>query len=471
MGAKGPGKFVEGLPSRSNRTSCHPSPFRGPYVNLQTSPQAERAVDSLGIQDVLRSPGQPLDRATRAFFEPRFGHDFSKVRVHTNPKAVESARAVNALAYTVGSNIVFGKRQYAPDTIRGQKLLAHELVHVVQQSISGAPPGESPHINAVDPPSSASEREADSISEAALGFGTQRSLMQIGSLTARPATGVLQRAEGSGAYLQGYWDGLNGGPPVPGPIDEDATIDYNEGYAKGHYEFTQTSSPVSGTATGGSQEERPAPMSVAERTAYLDQQYNSWLLEQNWEQAAESLNGFSKPDIEKRLERLARRSPGAIKTLHEGAVNNPRVGPQSNVAIMTAHENNEEKKGDGGTVVELLAAKGLAVGGEKAGKKIAKSAAKNLTEREARILIAEYAGLGGIIGEAIDIALDPPGVTGIHYHKAYRAVVMVGSIPIPVGDVHIKRENAEKDAQKQFQQTGDRAIVQQIVSDSEDDPD
>lgn len=85
------------------------------------------------INEVLHSSGQPLDAATRAFMEPRFGHDFSQVRVHTDARAAESARTVNALAYTVGRDVVFGKGQYVPTTIAGQRLLAHELTHVVQQ--------------------------------------------------------------------------------------------------------------------------------------------------------------------------------------------------------------------------------------------------------------------------------------------------------------------------------------------------
>ena len=88
------------------------------------------------VHDVLRSPGQSLDPATRAFFEPRFGHDFSQVRVHTNAKAAESARAVNALAYTVGRDVVFGTSHYAPQTVSGLRLLAHELTHVLQQGLS-----------------------------------------------------------------------------------------------------------------------------------------------------------------------------------------------------------------------------------------------------------------------------------------------------------------------------------------------
>jgi len=77
--------------------------------------------------------GQPLSSSERRFFEPRFGYDFSGVRVHADAQAAEAARAVDAQAFTVGKDVVFGKWQYAPGTSRGQRLLAHELTHVVQQ--------------------------------------------------------------------------------------------------------------------------------------------------------------------------------------------------------------------------------------------------------------------------------------------------------------------------------------------------
>lgn len=89
------------------------------------------------VHDVLRSPGQPLDAATRAFMEPRFAHDFSRVRVHTDGRAAESARAARAHAYTVGQNIVFGAGNFAPATEVGRRLLAHELTHTVQQRAAG----------------------------------------------------------------------------------------------------------------------------------------------------------------------------------------------------------------------------------------------------------------------------------------------------------------------------------------------
>lgn len=77
--------------------------------------------------------GQPLDANTRAFFEPRFGRDFSQVRIHTSEQAADAARAVNARAFTMGKDVVFGEREYAPGSAEGQRLLSHELAHVVQQ--------------------------------------------------------------------------------------------------------------------------------------------------------------------------------------------------------------------------------------------------------------------------------------------------------------------------------------------------
>jgi len=86
------------------------------------------------VSEALTSPGQPLDGQTREYMEPRFGHDFGRVRIHTGAHAAESARALNALAFTAGDNVVFGDGQYRPETNYGKRLLAHELVHVIQQS-------------------------------------------------------------------------------------------------------------------------------------------------------------------------------------------------------------------------------------------------------------------------------------------------------------------------------------------------
>lgn len=82
----------------------------------------------------LNGGGQALPDEVRSFYEPRFGYDFSQVRVHTDTVAAKSAESINALAYTSGSNIVFNSGQYSPDTDGGRQLLAHELTHVMQQS-------------------------------------------------------------------------------------------------------------------------------------------------------------------------------------------------------------------------------------------------------------------------------------------------------------------------------------------------
>lgn len=114
------------------------------------------------VHEVLRSRGRPLEPAVREFFEPRFQHDFSRVRIHEDPTAIESARAVHAAAYTVGQDIVFGGSVPAR-TDRGRRLLAHELAHVVQQSSATAVPGARLEISS---PGGLLEREAEHASDA-----------------------------------------------------------------------------------------------------------------------------------------------------------------------------------------------------------------------------------------------------------------------------------------------------------------
>jgi len=105
-----------------------------PVQAKQAGGQTPQASPGLGAQiRFLRGGGQLLSQSTRDFFEPRFGHDFSQVRIHTDTRAVELARALNAQAFTLGRNVVFGAGQYAPRTTKGKRLLAHELTHAVQQ--------------------------------------------------------------------------------------------------------------------------------------------------------------------------------------------------------------------------------------------------------------------------------------------------------------------------------------------------
>ncbi|HVL99048.1 MAG TPA: DUF4157 domain-containing protein [Egibacteraceae bacterium] len=120
------------------------------------------------VTDVISSGGgQPLDADTRGFMESRMGHDFSDVRVHTDERALASAQAVNAHAYTVGSNVVFQRDRYDPGSDAGKRMLAHELTHVVQQRsgpVDGTPAAGG--IKVSDPSDrfeQAAERNADAV--------------------------------------------------------------------------------------------------------------------------------------------------------------------------------------------------------------------------------------------------------------------------------------------------------------------
>ncbi len=108
-----------------------------PYIQRYAGP-ATRGADPApaSVDRVLAGAGRPLDPALQQHMEQRFGHDFSRVRVHSGAAAEQSAREVNARAYTVGHDIVFGAGRFAPGTLEGRRLLAHELTHVVQQSVS-----------------------------------------------------------------------------------------------------------------------------------------------------------------------------------------------------------------------------------------------------------------------------------------------------------------------------------------------
>jgi hypothetical protein len=107
------------------------------FPRVQASGTSENSAPPI-VHEVIRSPGQPLDQGTRRFMESRLKHDFGGVRVHTDEQATRSAQGVGALAYTVGSHVVFQKSRFSPDTQAGKELLAHELAHVVQQGATSS---------------------------------------------------------------------------------------------------------------------------------------------------------------------------------------------------------------------------------------------------------------------------------------------------------------------------------------------
>ncbi|WP_167088121.1 eCIS core domain-containing protein [Massilia frigida] len=114
-----------------NTTLARQAAFDGPENDIDTGAAVRTAA----------SGGAPLSSALRAYFEPRFGHDFSAVRVHADREAAAAARSVQARAYTYRSHVVFAAGEYAPATEQGKRLLAHELTHVVQQGAARSATG------------------------------------------------------------------------------------------------------------------------------------------------------------------------------------------------------------------------------------------------------------------------------------------------------------------------------------------
>jgi hypothetical protein len=118
------------------------------------------------VHEVLREPGEPLDTQNRAFVEPRFGADFSGVRVHTGARAAESTAALEARAYAVGDHIAFAEGEYRPMTRAGRELLAHELVHTIQAGPRARPDSTALALTpAVGPQEAEADRAADSVSQ------------------------------------------------------------------------------------------------------------------------------------------------------------------------------------------------------------------------------------------------------------------------------------------------------------------
>ncbi|MBN1203762.1 MAG: DUF4157 domain-containing protein [Myxococcaceae bacterium] len=146
---------------------CQPCAQRKRPLQRAERPGRERPEEIPSVVDeVLSSPGQPLDAGARSFMEPRLGQDFSQVRVHTDARAAESAQAVQALAYTVGKDIVFDRGQYQPDTEQGRHLLAHELAHTVQQQGQGASSAQA--LTFDSPGGNALEQEAEAVASAVM---------------------------------------------------------------------------------------------------------------------------------------------------------------------------------------------------------------------------------------------------------------------------------------------------------------
>jgi hypothetical protein len=249
------------------------------------------------VHNVLNSPGQTLDQTTRNFFEPKFGRELSGITIYVDDRASESANALHAHAYTVGSSIVFAANRYQPETKEGRRLLAHELTHVVHQR-----PG--------------------------MGKWVQREDTGEPEIVPAPRTGsVLDQA--FDAADSKHWE---------------QAAELANGLSPDHLRlYIQTLKDpalIDQLHIGAILNPRVGPNSaVAKATSdtHLSMHYTEELGKGHYQTAAEYLNGFSSDDIRKRLKNL---KTSQLSSLHQGAVDNKSLGPESAAAKLTAEELN-----------------------------------------------------------------------------------------------------------------------------------
>lgn len=179
------------------------------------------------VGEVLGATGRALDDPTRKTMESSFGQDFSRVRLHTDNRAAASARAIHALAYTVGHNIVFDSGQYAPHTLEGRQLLAHELTHVVQQ---GAERAAHPLRMEPDTPSAA-ERQADAVANRVVAGQDAGPIVSSGVTIQKRAAPFIDKVTVHLEPLQSAELHWNGTPPADAPGSDRFQVSTGKGYS------------------------------------------------------------------------------------------------------------------------------------------------------------------------------------------------------------------------------------------------
>jgi Domain of unknown function (DUF4157) len=187
----------------------------GPHLAVQRDTVgADRDAGTALVRSVVSSPGQPLDRVVRSAMETRLGYDFGQVRVHTDEDAARSAAAIGANAYTAGNHIVFGAGRFAPAAPDGQRVVAHELAHVIQQAqgpVAGTDLGDGVAISHPEDPF---ERDAVRLAEQAM--KARPSIEQESGASARAphnsgATPLAVQRQQEGPFTKaGAWAGALG---------------------------------------------------------------------------------------------------------------------------------------------------------------------------------------------------------------------------------------------------------------------
>ena len=188
-----------------------------------------------------RGGGQPLEGSTRKRLEARFGESLGDVRLHADSHAEALARSVSARAFTVGSDLFFAAGAYRPGSRDGDKLIAHEVTHAVQQrdasasgTLSVSAADDAPELEA-EAIASASQAEASAHPQS-VSTGEHESTNTTGEkrVSRSDAISIARTVDTrSDAYLRGYNDGRAGNPATPGPLSPDAFDDYNQGYQDG----------------------------------------------------------------------------------------------------------------------------------------------------------------------------------------------------------------------------------------------
>ncbi|MBN1209737.1 MAG: DUF4157 domain-containing protein [Myxococcaceae bacterium] len=196
-------------------------------VLLQRKPAARGSVNAVPsvVNEVVNTPGTSLDPSVRGPMEARFGHDFSRVRVHHDGKAAASAEAVQAHAYTVGEHVVFGHDRYQPNTEQGRKLLAHELTHTVQQKMAGPVAGGIESGRPGDPAEAEADRAAEQQGEHP---GAASALTENAPILRREVADPSK--EGSKTQTFDEWSEDNRGYYLP---DHDGALKWNAEVAMG----------------------------------------------------------------------------------------------------------------------------------------------------------------------------------------------------------------------------------------------
>jgi hypothetical protein len=291
--------------SGSTEGECEECKNKSEDLQRKAAGSTEADVAPPIVDRVLHSSGRPLDQATRDYFEPRFGYDLSKVRLHTDAEAAESARAVNAVAYTVGESIAFAAGRYSPQSTEGRRLLAHELTHSLQQGYHSRLAQD----GSTHPTTKAVPRVSGHTSH-----GVARQI---------DPTVEAKRKDFEDSVVDGQWEHaaeiLNG-------FNVD---DIRKMLAK-LSEMQAASIYVGATRNGAVGPQSNA--AIMTRASFLDLNYNENRQAGNWSEAAKYLNGFNKDDILSRLRKLPRDQK---QSLLDGAKANSEAGPDSNVAKLT----------------------------------------------------------------------------------------------------------------------------------------